>query len=215
MEQNQLIETLVFRSNIYNALKDFYHFGPTLDVFSQFHATIESIQEIDHPMFNEAIQEISQFFHSEYELEMLQVEFTTIFIGPGKLKVIPYESGYDGSVKPTLFNEPAINARKRYLDAGLIMEQYLSKPEDHISTELEFMGYMSNTLRIALEEGNEVDADQLFERQKEFFEQHLHIWGDKFSNAFLDNTKNQLFQGIAKLTLAILSFDREIFELEA
>ncbi|MCE5312143.1 MAG: molecular chaperone TorD family protein [Nitrospiraceae bacterium] len=90
-------------------------------------------------------------------------EFNSIFFNPGT-PLQPYESlhNYNHAKGPGLFSEPAADAQQYYAEAGLVMDEDINLPPDHISAELFFMAYL-------------IELDMV-DMQRCFMQDHLVKW---------------------------------------
>ncbi|MBW6517972.1 MAG: molecular chaperone TorD family protein [ANME-2 cluster archaeon] len=130
--------------------------------------------------------------------EKLHEEFTTLFIGPGRLPAPPYESMYrDNKMRgPSL-----LELKQFYREAGVESNDY-SEPEDNIAFELRFMNYLGEKLL------HENDNTYL-ELQQRFIDEHLLKWVPDFCDELFASDKSDFYQGIAKFTKGFLLFDRQ------
>ena len=78
---------------------------------------------------------------SKQDLKSLQIDFSSLFVGPFKLLAPPYGSVYlEG--KREVMGQSTIDARNRYREAGLELSDEIKEAPDHIAFELEFIYYV-------------------------------------------------------------------------
>lgn len=138
--------------------------------------------------------------------EELRLEFTRLFIGPGKIPAPPYESYYT-SEKRLLMQEAAVIVRKKYLEAGLVMKNLYSSPEDHIASEFEFMYYLCKKSCELLKESRKEEAAKFLKMQDEFLEEHLARWVPTFCEDIIKSTNHDFFKGLALFTGGFIEED--------
>lgn len=122
-------------------------------------------------------------------------EYTRLFVGPAPV-MFPYESRYiDGS----MMAKSLLRVKKEYRRAGLVRAKGFHEPEDHISAELAFMGYLCGS-------GNSQAA------QRDFLDNHLLRWVPGFCDELFRNSSSDFFRGIGKLTRGFLALEKDSLE---
>ncbi len=134
--------------------------------------------------------------------EELAVEFTRIFIGPGK-HVVPYESIYvpdqDGRVG-YYWGECTVDVKNWVEHYGLkISEMYDSIP-DHVSIELEFMEKVIELEEISWRKGDNETALKCLEVERTFFNKHIIKWVPHFCERVQAAAELDFYREIAGLT---------------
>jgi TorA maturation chaperone TorD len=212
MVNDELLQLLTFRTKVYNVLRCFYQVGPseeTLVLLKELLAGIEAVDDL--PELAAGLAILTDFFQVDYKLDQLELEYAMLLVGPGQTPVIPFESAYGGEGKLSLMREPALNARKIYLEAGLMMEKFQSQPEDYLGAELEFMYYLCNSSLEKLKQAEEGEFDRLVELQDKFLTEHLFNWGEEFAEKLYQNATSKLLKGVAKITGGVLELERQVF----
>lgn len=137
---------------------------------------------------------------NEY-LSALRQEYTRLFTHPRKPVIDIYETFFlfqpedSGQDKPTLFISPAaLDAERRYKQAGLVRAKEFNEPADHIATELEFMAYLYWQLAKALQEDNRKEITQRKEQIKEFAKYHLQKWAMDFFTRCTSDSQTEVYQ---------------------
>ena len=129
-------------------------------------------------------------------LETLAIEFTRLFLGPASPVAVPFASYYLSESK-RLMTEETISVRKKYLDAGLASKYLHSVPDDHISTELEFLALLAQETTTFYESGELEKASQSYEIMNDFLVNHLAQWTPEFAELIIDNSEEDFFKGAA------------------
>jgi len=132
-------------------------------------------------------------------LEKLAVEFARLFLGPASPAAVPFSSFYLSESK-RLMTDDTIEVRKRYLDTGMASKYLHSVPDDHISTELEFIAFTAQETIQLWEEGAFVEASRKYETMNDFLTNHLALWAPAFAGNIIENSNEDFFKGAA-LTL--------------
>ncbi|BAE82678.1 TorD/DmsD family molecular chaperone [Desulfitobacterium hafniense] len=137
---------------------------------------------------------------SDY-LSALRQEYTRLFTHPRNPVIDIYETYFlfqpeeGGQDKPALFISPAaLDAERRYKQAGLTRAKEFNEPGDHMATELEFMAYLYLQLAKALLEDNPEGIFQRKEQIKEFTEIHLQKWAREFFNRCTADSQMEVYQ---------------------
>ena len=118
-------------------------------------------------------------------LEDLAVEFTSLFLGPGG-HISPHESvqveehgGYWGD---------ATTAVRRFITGT------------GISVELEFLGELARREGLAWERGDTVAARNCLAYQRDFLDEHLGQWVDKFCTRVVETAELSFYRDVAQVT---------------
>ena len=77
----------------------------------------------------------------ETDLQQLNIDYARLFVGPFRLLAAPYGSVYLED-KREIMGVSTLDARKRYVEAGLDFSDDVKEAPDHIAFELEFMYYL-------------------------------------------------------------------------
>jgi putative dimethyl sulfoxide reductase chaperone len=128
-------------------------------------------------------------------------EFTRLFIGP--LPVPLYESVYR-SKEGLVMQEHAAAVRRKYFEAGLVVDPRQSFPEDHIGAELEFVYYLCQRTE-NVQDGKEQKVH--LQRQQDFFREHLAVWVSPLCDRLFAAAESSYFRGIARLTKGFVTWD--------
>lgn len=130
-------------------------------------------------------------------------EFTRLFIGP--LPVPLYESVYR-SENGLVMQEQTAAVRRKYFEAGLVVDPRRSFPEDHIGAELEFVFYLCGNAGNA----RRVEEQKVhLKRQQDFFREHLTVWVPPLCERLFAEARSSYFKGVARLTKGFIAWDYE------
>lgn len=202
----ELFEDNEIRSKIYRLLKNVFLKPPShdlLDYLREFNGVGESAGNQDIARGLELLRK-----GADCEPEKLALEHTRLFIGPYRLPAPPYESVYRTDDR-LVMQQPTIDVRKAYREAGLEVKGIHTNPDDNISAELEFMEYLCDKAASSLKNQDAHEAMKHTELQQKFLEEHLNKWIPAFSDDIIKNTKQDFYRGAALLLRGFISLERE------
>jgi TorA maturation chaperone TorD len=102
---------------------------------------------------------------SETNIDALDDEYHTLFIGLGRGAVIPYGSWH---ITGFLMDKPLSDLRDDLRSLGIESDKDQKDPEDHIAALCETMAII-------------ISADDIDEsRERKFYARHIHPWAEKF-----------------------------------
>ena len=134
----------------------------------------------------------------EQLLEELAVEYAALFLGPGG-HISPHESvqieehgGYWGD---------ATTAVRRFItETGIEYDSGYNGIPDHISVELEFLGELARREGLAWERGDTAAAGNCLAYQRDFLDEHLGRWVDKFCTRVAETAELSFYRDVAQVT---------------
>ena len=142
----------------------------------------------------------------------LRVEYNRLFVGPGKLPCPPYESVYSADraegEKGTLMGPAAMDAKKRYAEAGLEVSKSFTDYPDHIAVELEFMHFLCSKEA----EASRGEKENWQRKEKEFFEKHIRTWAEVFSDRVLRSTNSLFYKTAASFLKEHVDDEQAFFD---
>ncbi len=141
----------------------------------------------------------------------VQLEFTSLFIGPGEPKAPPWESVYRTPEK-LLFGWPTLQVREAYRQDGFEIKRKYQMPEDHMGLELMFLATVSNALAKTMINENQSSTPLMIERQMDFISNHPLTWIEDFFNDANSNDSIGFYSGLIELIWGILLWDLEILK---
>lgn len=148
---------------------------------------------------------------TDLAFENIRVDYTRLFLGPGKVIAAPWESVYFNEERLT-FQEQTLDVRGWYRRFGLEAENLHHEPDDHIGLELLFLSHLAELGIRALNEQDEMRFEETLEAQRGFFNNHLGTWALKWCALVIENARTDFYKGIAHLTHGALSSLSEILD---
>jgi TorA maturation chaperone TorD len=144
---------------------------------------------------------------SEEEFDAVRGDYTTLFIGPGKVMAPPWESIYFRKER-IIFQEETLEVRNWYRRFGLESVKLYHEPDDHIGLELAFIAHLAG---LAYEAEDEEKFNQLIEAQKEFLSAHTLKWAAGWVAQVLEHAKTDFFKGVALVVRGVLTELNQIY----
>ena len=200
------------RSNVYGLLATVYRQEVTSGL----------LQQSKDPQFLGVLSDLGiqlgdDFFQRNEEelLEEMAVEYTRLFLGPGK-HVSPHESVHlqrDDAGQGQLWGESTVEVKKFIESSGLDYRSEYKGLPDHISVELEFMQRVALREEQARREGDNDGARYFLKIEKKFLEEHLIHWIPIFCEKVIAEAELSFYREMAVLTKRFVEFDwRELQE---
>ncbi len=198
-------ETARQRSQLYGFLAALYRHEPTADF----------LRRLREPAFTKALSgagchlESDVFGRPEDELaDELAVEFTRLFIGPGK-HVSPHESVHRNAGGGQLWGEATGEVMSFINRCGFAFSpEYLGLP-DHISVEMEFMEALVAREAGAWGRNDLGEATKLLKLEKDFIDNHLGRWIPRFCREVMASADQTFYGKIAGLTAAFVESENK------
>ena len=135
----------------------------------------------------------------ETSLDDLSLEFSRLFMGPGK-HVSPYESVHMGGEGGSLWG-PETSAVKKFIEkSGFAYDEDFRSLPDHISVELEFMAHLTSVEAEAWRLRDSDNAINCLRFQKEFLARHLGRWVASFSDKVAELAEIPFYPQMASLS---------------
>lgn len=212
-------ELAQFRANIYKFLASLYLEKPS-------EALIEKIADkslLDElaQIFSESCLSHLRAFADEYsgDIESLQVEYTGLFVAPFGQYVTPYEAVYRDErevagkkVKGLLMGESTLDVKRTIRKIGAEIDKSYRGLPDHIGLELQIMQFLCEQEAEAWEAEDKKLALKYLEFEREFLNGHLCEWAPALTAKILDNTKNNFFRGIVRMTREFVHTEMDTFD---
>jgi len=138
------------------------------------------------------------------DLELLVVDYSTLFVGPFKVLAPPYGSLYlEGNNR--LMGDSTIDVKKWYAQESLNIS--LKEAPDHIAIELEFMYFLVFEEIKAIKKSDFEKANQFLKKQLSFLEKHLGQWVSDFSLKVGENAQTDFYKNLANFTGSFVKED--------
>jgi len=137
------------------------------------------------------------------DLGVLQEEYTRLFSHTTLTDVPPYGADY---LATHIFMkaQSLADVAGFYRAFGVAIDAGSERP-DHISAELEFMGYLCWKEAYAAEQGLAEAADITVSAQKRFFDEHLGRWAPLFLSRFAALTTQPFYRAVAAFAQVFLA----------
>jgi TorA maturation chaperone TorD len=194
------------RSNIYGLLSIIYRQEPTSAL----------IQQIKDPVFREGLASAGinleeDFLNKPEEklLEDLAVEYTRLFLGPGK-HISPHESVHherDDGDWGSLWGKSTVEVKKFIETAGLEYKSEYSGLPDHISVELEFMQEVIKRETQAWKEKDREGALYCLKIEKKFIDEHLARWIPVFCDKIISEADLSFYREMSRLAKSFIELE--------
>jgi TorA maturation chaperone TorD len=143
----------------------------------------------------------------EEAVEHVMVEYTALFLGPGRPLAPPFESFYRTSER-LFFGSTSFEMKAALYANGLESKRKGRQPEDHIGLELMFLSTLCNKLP-GLGIREQVSA---MEEQASFIDHHLLSWIPALCQDAKLNGNAGFYGGLIELVWGVLLWDRELIE---
>ena len=195
------------RSDIYGLLAMVYR----QEVNSEF------LEQIKDPRFLGVLSDLGIQFDDDFLqkpekelLEDLAVEYTRLFLGPGK-HISPHESIHhekDNSKWGQLWGDSTVEVKKFIETTGLEYQTDFKGLPDHISVELEFMQQLTLREEQAWEDADTEGAAYCRNIEEKFIEEHLIPWVPEFCEKIMQETELPFYRDLAALTRNFIEFEK-------
>ncbi len=209
MNDNEILSIEKYRSEIYRSLSSCYSLPKT--------GIGEILKLLETGLCATGSNAISQVVMMRSELNTrvtvddLEIQFAKLFIGPYQLLAPPYGSIYLDD-KRQIMGDSTLDVIKRYLAAGLTVNEEFKNPPDHISVELEFMHVLIIEELNCLHNGCSDEAAASLGHQLEFLDSHLGQWIDAFAGLTIQETNLPYFSYLATATQQFIREDMQRLE---
>jgi len=195
------------RSNVYGLLATVYRQEVTSGL----------LQQIKDPQFLGVLSalgiQLGDDFFQKHEGELLEdmaVEYTRLFLGPGK-HISPHESVHhqrNDAEQGQLWGQSTVEVKRFIESSGLdYRSEYRGLP-DHISVELEFMQQVTLREEQAWREEDKDQALYCLKIEKKFIEEHLIRWIPIFCEKVIREAELPFYREMAVLTKNFMEFEK-------
>ena len=207
-QKTEMAEHASQRSTIYGLLARVY----------RKELTPELLRQIKDPQFmgvlsGLGIQLGDEFFSRQEEdlIEDLAVEYTRLFLGPGK-HISPHESVHhdiQGGDWGKLWGKSTVEVKVFVETLGLKYKEDDHSIPDHISVEFEMMQKVIEKEAEEWEKGGNDEALSFLKIEKRFIDDHLIQWVPIFCNKVITQADHSFYREIAELTKSFIEFEKE------
>ena len=144
-------------------------------------------------------------------LEALSIEYTRLFIGPGK-HLAPYESVHHPGGGGALMGQSATDVQSFVETCGFDFASDYHDLPDHISVEMEFMQQLAIGEAEQWDLGEWKRALEYTQVQQRFLKEHILKWAPTFCQKAMAMTDMPFYYTLISLVEAFLGFERHSFE---
>jgi len=209
MEPDDFQQVMKARQNVYDLLRCFFLQEPS-EIFLTALKEENILNNLagydeDLDIGVELISTVISSLDISFIIPDLVAEFNRLFIG--SLPIPLYESIYRS--KTGLFMmEETVEVKKRYMEAGLVVNPENPFPDDHIGAELEFIFFLCQK---AAQAEDEKLRETFLKLQENFFRDHLAVWISPLCDRLYQEAESSYFKGVARMTKGFVTWDyREI-----
>ncbi len=135
----------------------------------------------------------------KFDLNQLDEEFNTLFIGIGKGEVVPYGSWY---LTGFLMEQPLSDLRDDLRALGFERNAETHEPEDHLAAIFEVFSVMI------------ADAFSLSEQQR-FFDTHMEPWLERFFADLGDARSAEFYKSVAHFGAAFIKLEQAYLSMRS
>ena len=129
-------------------------------------------------------------------IEELAVEYAALFLGPGG-HISPHESV---QIEGNYCGDTTIAVRRFITETGIEYSSDYNGISDHISVELEFLAELARRESLAWEQGNTAAAGNCLAYQRDFLDEHLGQWVEKFCTRIVETAELSFYRDVAQVT---------------
>lgn len=140
---------------------------------------------------------------SDEDLEALSLDYTRLFVGLSKVPAPPWESVYFNRER-MVFQQQTMDVRQWYRRYHLQVESYQHEPDDHMGSELLFVGHLSRLAKEAFENGAIEEGRELLCDQTRFITEHPGRWGERWADLIADTAQSRFYVACSQLTCTAL-----------
>lgn len=212
---DKIEEALIARKNFYEFLSEAYLSGVSQKFVQDIRSGAFFLPSTKNTDIQRGFEELYEYINKPLSIEELireiEDEYVRLFLGPGKVEVLPYQSTYEGH---PIYGETTLMLKSILAEAGLRISRKAGVGEDHIGVELKFMAYLCQSALDSLTNGKNVMA--ILEKQKKFLEENMLPWVEKLCDDVLRSSTAKFYRGLARITRGFLREDRVLlYELIA
>ncbi len=198
-------EITIERSNLYGFLAAIYREEPTADL----------LRRIKDPPFLRALDSVGITLDEDLRdrpeeqlVSDLSLEYTRLFIGPGK-HVSPHESVHTLGDGGLLWGRSTVAVKKFVESVGIEFRSEYHGIPDHISVELEFMQKVTEAETDAWRCRDHAQVAHCREIEHEFIGEHLAKWVPGFCEKVMAEAECSFYREMARLTKDFISVEQQ------
>jgi TorA maturation chaperone TorD len=201
METDELLYRELARGKAYKLLAECYYL-PTQELKGKLKDLEQQLSDVSP----EAMLYIKKMYEEgkrSDDLDLLSLDFSSLFLGPYKMHAPPYGSVYlDGERQ--IMGESTLEVRNKYREAGLDISNDFRNPPDHIAAELEFMYFLILKEIEAIGNSDIETTVNFLEKQRAFLRENLGAWVFEFADTIEEKAETDFYRNLAKATKAFI-----------
>ena len=140
-------------------------------------------------------------------------EYTRLFVGPGELLALPWESPYR-TYEATVFQENTLAVRRAYRAHGWEPKRLQRVPDDHVALMCDFMAKLAGEALAAFRVGDVRGAASRLRGQQAFVVEHMVSWLGACAMAVRRSETAKLYPQLMEALAAFVRIDA-VFLAEA
>jgi TorA maturation chaperone TorD len=207
MNTQDFFELEYLRLDAYRLLADGYH-RPEQSLLDNLGKLATCMERVCSDA-GQHIKSIQAGISGMERMEMLDVDYARLFVGPFNLLAPPYGSVYLEGERQVMGASTA-DVQMRYRAAGLDVDTGFKDAPDHIAAELEFMHFLIFKAMEAADKGDDDHVVANLTNQQAFLEIHLGAWIHEFAGKVVDNAATSFYRNLARATETFVRDDYHI-----
>ena len=158
------------------------------------------------------LREFTRTWRSD-DLSSLKQDYQALFVGPGPMLAVPWESVYRGE-DHILFDVQTLQVRRAYQQFAMPTPWLNVEPDDHIGLEMRFIAYLCALGLAALDQNDPVALERILAECRRFLDEHLLQWAPACLSLVQQHAQTAYYRGCAQLALGCLAHTAGIFDLK-
>jgi TorA maturation chaperone TorD len=134
-------------------------------------------------------------------VEAVDDEYHDLFIGISRGEIVPYGSWYQTGF---MMDRPLAYLRRDLAELGIECDEGVHEPEDHVGALCETMSLLA-----------EADSGISIERQREFYNNHMKSWIEKFFLDLQNARSARFYAAVGQLGENFFNIERRYLEMLA
>ncbi|MFN2355560.1 MAG: molecular chaperone [Desulfopila sp.] len=195
------------RADIYRLLSAFFYQPEAAFVEEEVFAQLKTSMTKVHPQIVPDIVTLEAAFKG-VGLDVLQLDYSRLFLGPFEILAKPYGSVYlDG--EKVVMGDSTVNAIALYREGQFDIAEDFREMPDHIAVELKFLYLI--TFNMA-QEPAAAEKKRLLLLKRKFLREHLGGWVIPYANAVCKGAKTDFYRQLADIVEQVVQEDLKELE---
>ncbi len=201
---NEFVEQEQLRGSVYHLLSRCYQLPD--DSMEQVVKQLQMCLSEHHPNASAQVADMLASLEEDRATNTRLRDYLALFVGPKTLLAPPYGSLYLEN-KGQIMGESTREAMAYYKAAGLAKSPHKKEPDDHISIQLEFVGYLISRVMESTEDGEMERAQKFARLQLEFLDRHLSRWVPLFTRQMERQAATPFYRNLSLATESFVTED--------